>query len=145
MAKHSYTVISQSILDRARKDRESLDWLTVPYDQRIVDDDTLEWLCDTSKLLEDVVPLAEEKENQDPAPEVKRAKLDVTPRSNKQSKHFEKITASPKLASSSKGYIPPNTEANTQWAVRTFDAWRTWRSTAKPKDPVPELRHLVMC
>ena len=67
MAKRSYIVISQSILDGARKDRESLGWLTVPYDQRIVDDDTLEWLCDTSKLLEDVVPLAEEKENQDPA------------------------------------------------------------------------------
>ena len=89
------------------------------------------WLCGTSKLLEDVVPLAEEKENQDPAPEVKRAKLDVSPRSNKQSKRFEKIAASPELASSSKGYIPPNTEANTQWAVRTFVA-------AKPKDPVPE-------
>ena len=145
MAKRSYTVISQSILDRAREDSERLDWLTVPYDQRIVDDDTLEWLCGTSKLLEDVVPLAEEKENQDPAPEVKRAKLDVSPRSNKQSKHFEKIAASPELASSSKGYNPPNTEANTQWAVRTFDAWRTWRSTTKPKYPVPELRYLVMC
>ena len=137
MAKRSYTVISQSILDRAREDSEHLDWLTVPYDQRIVDDDTLEWLCGTSKLLDDV-PLAEEKENQDPAPEVKHAKLNVTPRSNKQSKHFEKIAVSPELASSSKGYIPPNTEANTRWAVRTFDAWRTWRSTAKPEDPVPE-------
>ena len=138
MAKRSYIVILQSILDRAREDSERLDWLTVPYDQRIIDDDTLEWLCGTSKLLEDVVPLAEEKENQDPAPEVKRAKLDVTPRSKKQSKRFENIAASPELASSSKGYIPPNTEANTQWAVRTFDAWRTWRSTAKPEDPVPE-------
>ena len=67
-----------------------------------------------------------------------RAKLDVTPRSNKQSKRFERIAASPEFASSSKQYIPPNTEANTQWAVRTFDAWRTWRSTAKPEDPVPE-------
>ena len=65
MAKRSHTVISQSILDHAREDSERLDWLTVPYDQRIVDDDTLEWLCGTSKLLEDVVPLAEEKENQD--------------------------------------------------------------------------------
>ena len=138
MAKCSYTVILQSILDRAREDSERLDWLTVPYDQRIIDDDTLEWLCGTSKLLEDVVPRAEEKENQDPAPEVKRAKLDVTPRSKKQSKHFENIAASPELASSSKGYIPPNTEANTQWAVRTFDAWRTRRSIAKPEDPVPE-------
>ena len=45
----------------------------MPYDQKIIDDDTLEWLCSTSKLLEDVVPLTEEKENQDPAPEVKRA------------------------------------------------------------------------
>ena len=107
----------------------------MPYDQRIVDDDTLEWLCGKSKLLEDVVPLAEEKENQDPAPEVKHAKLNVTPQSNKQSKRFVKIAASPELASSSEGYIPPNTEANT---VRTFDAWRTWRSTAKPEDPVPE-------
>ena len=64
---------------RAREDSERLDWLTVPYDQRIIDDDTLEWLCGTSNLLEDVVPLAEEKENQDPVPEVKRAKLNVTP------------------------------------------------------------------
>ena len=61
MVKRSCTVISQSILDRAREDSERLDWLTVPYDQRIVDDDTLEWLCSTSELLEDVVPLTEEK------------------------------------------------------------------------------------
>ena len=59
MAKCSYTVISQSILDHAREDSERLDWLTVPYDQRIIDDDTLEWLCGTPKLLEDDVPLAE--------------------------------------------------------------------------------------
>ena len=62
MAKRSYTGISQSILDRAREDSEHLDWLTVPYDQKIIDDDTFEWLCGMSKLLEDVVPLAEEKE-----------------------------------------------------------------------------------
>ena len=145
MSKHSYTVISQSVLDRAREDSERLDWLTVPYDQRIVDDDTLEWLCGMSKLLEDVVPLTEEKENQDPAPEVKRAKLDVTPRSNKQCKSFEKIAASPELASSSKEYIPPNTEANTQWTMRTFDAWRTWRSKYRKTRRSCSRRHLVMC
>ena len=47
------------IAERAREDSERLDWLTVPHDQTIIDDDTLEWLCGTSKLLEDVVPLAE--------------------------------------------------------------------------------------
>ena len=75
MVKRSYNVMSQSILDCAREDSELLDWLTVPYDQRIIDDDTLEWLCGSSKLLEDVAPLTEEKENQDPAPEVKRAQM----------------------------------------------------------------------
>ena len=55
-----------------------------------------------------------------------------------QGQRFEHVTASPELASSSKGFVPRNTEANTQWAVRTFKSWMEWRSTAKPQDPVPE-------
>ena len=31
-----------------------------------------------------------------------------------------------------------NTEANTKWAVRTFNSWMEWRNIAKPEDPVPE-------
>ena len=53
-------------------------------------------------------------------------------------KRFVDLTGSPELASCSKGYVPPNTQANTQWSVRTFNSWMDWRIKAKPVDPVPK-------
>ena len=39
-------VIAGSILERTKKDAETLDWLSIPADQRIIDDKTLEWVAD---------------------------------------------------------------------------------------------------
>ena len=41
------------------------------------------------------------------------------------------------LATFSKGFVPANTEANTEWAVRNFEAWADWRIAQNPDDPVP--------
>ena len=43
----------------------------------------------------------------------------------------------------SEGFIPANTEANTEWAVRNFQSWAEWRCTAQPIDPVP--RDILTC
>ena len=47
MANQDSPVVSSSpsILERAKDDAESLDWLSVPADQRIIDDDLLDWIC----------------------------------------------------------------------------------------------------
>ena len=47
------------------------------------------------------------------------------------------MTTSDQLAIFSEGFVPANTEANTEWAVRNFKAWADWRITQNPDDPVP--------
>ena len=36
---------------------------------------------------------------------------------------FSEVTTNEVLAELSKGYIPPNTEKNTGWAMRVFEQW----------------------
>ena len=42
--------VAGSILERAEKDAETLDRLSIPADQRIIDDKTLEWVADVPGL-----------------------------------------------------------------------------------------------
>ena len=131
-------VVAGSILEHAKKDAETLDWLSIPADQRIIDDKTLEWVADVPGLFGTDDKLEyEEKENMEPEP--KRTKLEnCSPVANVKDKRFMDLTGSPELASCSKGYVPPNTQANTQWSVKTFNSWMEWRVKAKPVDPVPK-------
>ena len=42
-----------------------------------------------------------------------------------------------------KGFLPKNTDSNTQWAIRNFEAWRVWRnSTGTDGTFVPDTREL---
>ena len=50
---------------------------------------------------------------------------------------FEGVTTSDQLATFSKGFIPANMEANTEWAARNFKAWTDWRIAQDPDNPVP--------
>ena len=43
----------------------------------------------------------------------------------------------------SKGFVPKNTDSNTQWAIRNFKVWRAWRnSTSTNGTFVPGTREL---
>ena len=78
-----------------------------------------------------------DKENDEPV--VKRSKIEeVCSVKLSTNSRFDKLTASPELAKSSKGFVPRNTECNTQWAVRTFTTWMEWRNSCKPEDLVPQ-------
>ena len=81
-------VVAGSILERAEKDAETLDWLSIPADQRIIDDKTLEWVTDVPGLFGTDDELeCEEKENMEPEP--KRTKLkNCSPVANVKDKHF---------------------------------------------------------
>ena len=75
-------------------------------------------------------------------PKPKRTKLEnCSPLANVKDKCFVDLTGSPELASCSKGCVPPNTQANTQWSVKTFNSWMDWRVKGKPVDPVQESQH----
>ena len=50
---------------------------------------------------------------------------------------FEDLTTSDQLATYSVGFVPANTEANSEWAVRNFKSWADWRTAQDPSDPVP--------
>ena len=41
------------------------------------------------------------------------------------------------LKNFSEGFVPDNTKANTEWAVRVFNEWAAWRRTARADDAVP--------
>ena len=42
------------------------------------------------------------------------------------------------LAVVSKGFVPENTENNTQWALRVFQSWYEWRKSSECDDKVPD-------
>ena len=138
MAAADDSVVSKSILELAERDAESLDWFSIPREQRIIDDETLAWISDVPPdLLDEIEDPGHPKENEEP--NSKRLKLTCSPPAPSMNgiKRFVDLTCSPELAKCSKGYVPQNAQANTQWAVNTFKTWVTWRSSAKPTDPVP--------
>ena len=51
---------------------------------------------------------------------------------------FSKPISSPEREKASKGVIPDNTEASTQWALRNFNEWASNRCILSPNDPVPK-------
>ena len=62
-------VVAGSILERAEKDAETLDWLSIPVDHRIIDDKSIEWVADVPGLFGTDDELeCEEKENVKPEP-----------------------------------------------------------------------------
>ena len=114
-------VVSSSIL--AQFANSDVDWLSIPPEQRLIDDETLEW------LVGDVLPtdggsddfnLAEEP------PKPKKSRFDTV-----------NVTSESKLATFSEGFVPQNTKASTNWALRTFNEWMAWRNETYKEDPVP--------
>ena len=81
-------VVAGSILECTEKDAETLDWLSIPADQSIIDDKTLEWVTDVPGLFGTDDELeCEEKENMEPEP--KHTKLEnCSPVVNVRDKRF---------------------------------------------------------
>ena len=53
-------------------------------------------------------------------------------------KRFKQPTDDKEMLEISKGYIPPNTQKNTSWAINVFDEWRAARSKLERCDRCPE-------
>ena len=89
-------------------------------------------ITDSSNVITDL-----DKENEEPpAIRFKREELHFLKRSSSDCSRFKQLTSSHELAKCSKGFVPPNTQCNTPWAVRTFNS--EWRSQSKQEDTVPE-------
>ena len=75
------------------------------------------------------------KENK-PAP--KKGRLSLKDKEKARSEdRFSEVTTDEELADLSKGYVPPNTEKNTGWAMRVFEQWQESRRARG--NPVPEI------
>ena len=62
------------------------------------------------------------------------------------SSRFNVLTSKEELATLSKGFVPANTLANTEWAVRNFSEWAEWRRKVHPEDPVPgDILRTICC
>ena len=54
------------------------------------------------------------------------------------------VTSNKMLKQYSEGFVPKNTDSNTQWAVCNFEAWRVWRnSTGTDSTFIPYTRELL--
>ena len=69
-----------------------------------------------------------------PAPS-KRRKCE--PLSDVTNRFGSSVTKTDTLATFSKGFVPENTNLNTQWSLRTFQSWSSWRNELYSDDPVP--------
>ena len=41
---------------------------------------------------------------------------------------FESVTSCEELARVSKGFVPCNTKANTEWSLKSIKAWQEWKN-----------------
>ena len=105
---YSEEVVSASILEKASRDAEGLDWLSIPSDLRIIGDDLLEAFCDVPRL--DFLGGLDEQENEKPKdsgePSEKRLKVGDS------SGRFVALASSPELVKCSEGFVPENTKAS---------------------------------
>ena len=82
--------------------------------------------------------MAEEEESEEsvtPKPAKKRKCLSLSRKKKTLSptSRFSTMVGDDEVSSMSKGYVPPNTQKNTDWAVKNFGTWRDqqWRSQLK--------------
>ena len=116
-----------------------MDWFCIPPVNRITNGSILSWVAGFDEAVSEFSEY--EKENpgrENPAKRHKTEAVDIyvkkllTP-----ANRFEGVTTSDQLATYSEGFVPANTEANTDWAFRNFTAWADWRVTENSDDPVP--------
>ena len=77
--------------------------------------------------------MAEEEESEasiTPKPAKKRKCLFLSRKKKALSptSRFSTMVGDDKVSSMSKGYVPPNTQKNTDWAVKNFGTWRDQRN-----------------
>ena len=130
-------VVSKSILEKAEKGAPNVDCLP---EKRIVDDSILSWVAGFEGAVSTEF-FNYEKENSSIKNPVKRLKTEAGNTDVKKplapANRLEGVTTRDQLATFSEGFVPANTEANTEWAIRNFEAWADWRITQNPDDSVP--------
>lgn len=126
-------VVSKSILKKAEKCAANMDWFCIPPENRIVDGSILSWVAGFDEAVSEFSEY--EKENPGRENSAKRHKTEAVYTYVKKplapANRFEGVTTSDQLATFSEGFVPANTEANTDWAFRNFTAWADWRVTEK--------------
>ena len=81
--------------------------------------------------------MAEEEESEEsvtPKPAKKRKCLSLSRKKTlSPTSRFSTMVGDDEVSLMSKGYVPPNTQKNTDWAVKNFGTWRNqqWRSQLK--------------
>ena len=138
-------VVSKCIFEKAEKGAASVDWFCIPPENRIVDDSILSWVTGFDEAISEFSEY--EKENPGRENPAKRHKTEAVDTYIKKplapANRFEGVTTSDQLATFSEGFVPANTEANTDWVFRNFTEWADWRVAENPDDPV--LSDILSC
>ena len=106
-----------------------MDWFCILPEKRIVDDSILSWVAGFEEAVSTEF-FDYEKENSGIENPVKQLNTEAGSTNVKKplapANRFEGVTTSDQLATFSKGFVQANTEANTEWAIRYFEAWADW-------------------
>ena len=131
-------VVSKSILKKAEIGAANVELFSLSP-KRIMDDLILSWVAGFEAVSTELFDC--EKENLGLENPAKRLKTEAGNTDVRKplatANRFECVTTSDQLATFSEGFVPATTEANTEWAVRNFEAWADWRIAQNPEDPVP--------
>ncbi len=116
VAELSTSVVPPALMLKIESASETFRLERIPKEQRIISDD---WLEDS------------EKENSHPnANALKEPSTDVL-------RFGKNVTNEEELEVYSKGFVPKNTDNNTSWALRNWEAWCIWSKSKNPEEPVP--------
>ena len=77
---------------------------------------------------------SQDQDLRDFQPPRKKLKSSVTPSEGR----FKAPTSNEEMAEISKGYVPHNTQKNTDWALRVFTEWRAERNVRDTENHCPE-------
>lgn len=126
-------VVSQSILERAGKHAVTLHWYCVPPEERLLHNTILYWVAfDDTEFLGNFEVKDDSSNDENLFSMVKYLKLQATNAKKllAPANRFETLTTSQELASYLEGFVPANTEANTERVVKNFKAWADRRLTS---------------
>ena len=114
--------ISKSILENGKRRAANFDRLSVPPERHLLPDSILSWVSDFEDV--SLAMTDADTENipdvENPSKRLKKEDETIVKKPLAAANRFEDLTTSDQLATYSVGFVPANTEANSEWAVRNF-------------------------
>ncbi len=122
-------IVCVSLVERVGVSRKDLDLRRVPTYSLVFSDPIVKWILQEP---ENDAPKSSEDHCQQATGASARPVMVLG-----ESCFGNHVTGTQDLECLSTGFVPKNTDENTQWALHYFEFWCVWRRTQMPDNPVP--------